>query len=61
MTKIRKETLQAILDEFQGYPSLEGSIDELVDPKMGLISGFQNMVDAMKGLKSADLEDYSPF
>lgn len=61
MSKIRKETLQAILDEFQGYPGLEESIDELIDPQMGLISGLQEMIDAVNGLKSADLENYSPF
>ena len=61
MSKIQKETLQAILNEFQGYPQLETSIDELVDPKMGLISGLQEMIDAVNGLKAANLEDYSPF
>ena len=61
ISNIRKETLQAILDEFQGYPGLEESIDELIDPQMGLISGLQEMIDAVNGLKSADLENYSPF
>ena len=61
MSKIRKETLQAILDEFQGYSALEESIDELIDPQMGLISGLQEMIDAVNGLKAADLENYSPF
>ena len=37
------------------------SIDELVNPQMGLISGLQEMIDAVNGLKAADLDDYSPF
>lgn len=61
MPNIRRETLQAILDEFHGYTGLESSLDELIDPQMGLISGFQDMIDAITALKSVDLEEYSPF
>ena len=38
MRKIQKETLETVLEEFQGYECLKDSIQELVDPEMGLIS-----------------------
>lgn len=61
MRKIQKETLETVLEEFQGYECLKDSIQELVDPEMGLISGFQDMINAVTGLKSSDLEKYTPF
>lgn len=61
MAKIQKETLYKVLEEFQGCPGLKGSIDELIDPQMGIITGFQDMIDAITVLKSADLDEYSPF
>ena len=61
MGKIQKETLLSVLREWDGYPCLAESIDELVNPQMGLISGLQEMIDAVNGLKAADLDDYSPF
>ena len=61
MLEIQKETLQAVLEEFHGYPQLAESIDELVEPKMGLISGFQDMIDAVEELRNSALKDYGPF
>lgn len=61
MNKVRSETLYSILDEFKCYPSLSSSIDELVNPKYGVISSFQDIIDSINALKSQDLEKYSPF
>lgn len=61
MNKVRSETLYSILEEFKCYQSLSSSIDELVNPKYGVISSFQDIIDSVDSLKSQDLEKYSPF
>lgn len=61
MSEIRSETLYSVLDEFKCYPSLAGGIDELANPKLGVISSFQDIIDAVNTLKKQDLEQYSPF
>ncbi len=58
---IRSETLTNIIDEFRCYPMFVESIDELVNPKMGVISSFQDIIDSIAVLKEQDLEKYSPF
>ena len=58
---IHSETLLNIIDEFRCYPMLAESIGELVNPKMGVISSFQEIIDSIAAWKEQDLEKYSPF
>lgn len=61
MDRVRLETLSSILGEFKCYQALYSGINELINPKMGVISSFQDIIDSMDLIRSEDLEKYSPF
>ena len=61
MSKVRMETLVSIMDEFGCHESLRAGLDELIDPKMGVISSFQEIVDSTLKLREQDLGEVAPF
>lgn len=58
---VRYDTLKAVFEEFGCYPELEPGIDELVDPKFGVISSFEDIIRAINTLKEQDFDEISPF
>lgn len=42
------------------HPMRDGDIDELVDPQMGIITGFQVLLDELETLRKIDLGDTPP-
>lgn len=61
MGAIRMQTLERIMDEFRCHESLRAGLQELIEPRMGVISGFQEIIDSAAELKSQDLGEITPF
>lgn len=60
MKKLDKKTLLGIRDQFGSYAWDEAEISELVDPKLGIITGFQELLDQLEILRQIDLESTPP-
>ena len=60
MKKLDKQTLTGIRDQFGSYAWDDAEISELVDPKLGIITGFQELLDQLEVLRKIDLEATPP-
>lgn len=60
MKKLDKKTLLGIRDQFGSYAWHDAEISELVDPKLGIITGFQELLDQLEVLRKIDLESTPP-
>jgi hypothetical protein len=60
MKKLDKQTLMGIRDQLGSYAWDDAEISELVDPKMGIITGFQELLDQLEVLRKIDLEATPP-
>ncbi len=60
MKKLDKQTLMGIRDQFGSYAWEDAEILELVDPKLGIITGFQELLDQLEVLRKVDLEATPP-
>ncbi|VEN75231.1 Amidase signature enzyme [Candidatus Desulfarcum epimagneticum] len=57
---LTRETLRRILSEFPTLPWSDHEIDELVSPQMGVITGFEDILDAVEKLSETDLGETGP-
>jgi len=60
MKPLRKETLLGIRDQFGGYAWSDAEIDELVEPKLGIITGLQDLLEQIEELRLVDLGAIPP-
>ena len=60
MKKLQLETLAGMRDQLGGYSWNDGELDELVDPKHGIITGFQDLLNQLELLREIDLEAIPP-
>ena len=60
MKKLDKQTLIGIRDQFGSYAWDDAEISELVEPKLGIITGFQELLDQLEVLRNVDLEATPP-
>ena len=60
MKKLDKQTLIGIRDQFGSYAWDDAEISELVEPKLGIITGFQELLDQLEVLRKVDLEATPP-
>ncbi|MCP4186427.1 MAG: hypothetical protein GY763_02375 [Gammaproteobacteria bacterium] len=60
MKKLQIETLTGIRDQFASYAWDDDELNELVDPKLGIITGFQDLLDQLEILRQVDLGDTPP-
>ncbi|MCP4387151.1 MAG: hypothetical protein GY802_02565 [Gammaproteobacteria bacterium] len=60
MEKIQKQTLIGMRDQLGGYAWNDCEISELVDPQLGIITGFQDLLDQLEALRLVDLEATPP-
>jgi hypothetical protein len=60
MKKLDKQTLIGIRDQFGSYAWDDVEISELVEPKLGIITGFQELLDQLEVLRKIDLEATPP-
>ena len=60
MKKLRKQTLMRMRDELGGYAWQDEELEELVDPRLGIITGFQSLLEELEALRHIDLEAIPP-
>lgn len=60
MKKLQKQTLVGMRDQLGGYAWRDAEIDELVDPKLGIITGFQELLEQLEELRQVDLVSTPP-
>ena len=60
MQKLDKKTLLGIRDQLGSYAWDDIEIEELVDPKLGIITGFQELLDQLESLRKTDLGSTPP-
>ena len=60
MKKLEKDTLLGMRDQLGGYAWQDAEISELVDPRLGIITGFQDLLDQLEVLRKIDLEAIPP-
>ena len=60
MKPIKKETLEQVLQELSCHPCSSQELDELVNPQMGVISGFQDLLNELECLRALPLGERPP-
>jgi hypothetical protein len=55
MKPLQKSTLLQLCDELAAHPWPDCELDELVDPKLGIITGFQDLLRELDELRQTDL------
>lgn len=60
MKNLEIETLTGIRDQLASYAWNDAELRELVDPKLGIITGFQDLLDQLDILRKVDLGDIPP-
>ncbi len=54
------ELLRAVGDAFGAYPFSDEDLSELVEPKLGMITSFQDLMDELDQLLTVDLGALPP-
>jgi hypothetical protein len=60
MKKLKRETLAGLTEQMAAHAWRDREIDELVDPKLGIITGFQALLEQLDELRRADLGFTAP-
>ncbi|MGE3227418.1 MAG: hypothetical protein AB7I72_25330 [Parvibaculaceae bacterium] len=60
MQKLTKATLIGICTQLASHSWSEEEIDELVDPKLGMITGLQDLLNELEQLRRVDLGTTPP-
>ena len=60
MQKLDRQTLLGIRDQLGSYAWDDAEIDELVDPRLGIITGFQDLLEQLECLRKIDLGTLPP-
>lgn len=55
MRRLTKSTLTGICEQMASHSWSDDEIEELVNPKMGMITGFQELLDELERLRTIDL------
>ena len=60
MNKLDKETLVRMRDQLGGYAWHDSELEELVNPRLGIITGFQELLRQLEDLRRMDLGAIPP-
>ena len=60
MKPLQKSTLSQLCEELAAHPWREAELEELVDPRLGIITGLQEPLRELEKLRLADLGDVPP-
>ena len=60
MKPLRKSTLMQLCEQLAAHPWHEAELEELVDPKLGIITGFRDLLDGLEKLRRTDLGSLPP-
>lgn len=57
---LAKTTLEAICEQMASHAWSDRELEELVDPKLGIITGFQDLLEELDILRNTDLGTTPP-
>ena len=60
MQKLTKATLTGICSQLAAHDWSDAEISELVDPQLGIITGFQDLLNELDALRRVDLGTLPP-
>jgi len=60
MTRLQKATLDPLRDQLASHRWRDAELDELAAPKLGIITGFQDLLDDLEDLRRKDLGFTAP-
>ncbi len=60
MKRLQQQTLLGIRDQLGSYAWDDAEISELVNPQLGIITGFQVLLDQLERLRKVDLGSIPP-
>jgi len=60
MQELDRKTLLGIRDQLGSYAWDDAEIDELVDPRLGIITGFRDLLEQLESLRKIDLGTLPP-
>ena len=60
MERLTRDTLENLTRQLASHPWRGEEIDELADPKLGIITGFQTLLDELEMLRKTDLGFAAP-
>lgn len=60
MEKLTRSTVTGLCTQMASHPWTDAEIDELIDPKLGVITGFQTLLEELDALGSVDLGTLPP-
>jgi len=60
MEKLTRATIEGICTQMSSQDWGKAEIDELVDPKLGVITGFQDLLNELEALSAVDLGTLPP-
>lgn len=60
MKRLTIPTLDGICSELAAHEWRDDELSELVDPKLGIITGFQELLDELEVLRRTDLGTLPP-
>ena len=60
MQKLTKDTLVGICTQMASHRWSDAEINELVDPQLGIITGFQDLLRELEQLRKIDLGTTPP-
>ena len=60
MKPLQQSTLSQLCRELAAHPWREAELCELVDPKLGIITGFQELLEDLERLRRSDLGSLPP-
>jgi hypothetical protein len=58
--RLEKATLSGIRDQLASFGWSDAELDELVEPKLGIITAFQVLLDDLEQLRRLDLGTIPP-
>jgi len=58
--KLQIETLKGMRDQLASFAWDNSELSELVDPRLGIITGFQDLLNQLELLRQIDLGDLPP-
>lgn len=60
MKPLQKSTLSQLCEQLAAHPWDTAELDELVDPKLGIITGLEDLLRELEQLRRSDLGTLPP-
>jgi len=55
MKRLERETLTRLRDQMASFGWSDAELDELIDPKLGVITALQDLLDDLERMRRTDL------